>query len=191
MRTFLAYCVVVLLLTVAYSAIASTSKYSKYDGNSVVTANSGLSVGVQPIKDVESSIRVIKELQGEPFIGVWGGKPFMLTVNGSDPTEFERAHVLIAISDGEVYDVTEGRSLIYSCDYLALYYVLVIASIEGREPLTCSLWIQPAWRKEDVKFIPVERPKIKKPLCEDEEIQEIIDSWWETKVLKLEETKGK
>ncbi|MCH7472551.1 hypothetical protein IIA79_06320 [bacterium] len=141
---------------------------------------------VEP-EDVES-VRRFYVLEDMPHIAVWGGKPFFIKVQSSYPVE--PSHLYIAISDGQLYSLTDS-TLEYNCKYYPAYYGLVLAVYPNDRFEVLAFLMYSGWRPEDRDLVPEEMPEAKKPFTDDEQLQSLIDEWWETVVVPKERAKGR
>lgn len=154
-----------------------------------IATNDDISVSAEEVSDEAIAIRAAKTLCGEPFLGVYGGRDFKLTFDCYSDDKPER--MLVMIGDGRIFDVTETGSLAFKCINLYTYYFIVFTLMPDESFKSCSFYIGPAWKKEDVALVPLEEPFYIKPRFEERpDVQDRIDEWWESTVIRLENDKG-
>lgn len=162
--------IAVVLGAVAAALIATGARAARSAYLAISAESPGKSESVLSVKVYEDGVRIVAQ----------GGRPFIIHVDSSYPVE--PSQVYIAMSDGRVYRLEDG-CLDYSCDYLIRYYGLVLAVYGGGRVRALSFRTDVAWALEDDDLIPEESPAVQKPESEDEELQRIIDEWWEIEVV--------
>lgn len=135
-------------------------------------------------KSLEESKAVSKVFfkDGFLFISIWEDKPFSVEVSSSYPDE--PIEILIALSDGKVYDVTK-KAMDFRILYLIPYYGLVIAKYPDGEYETSNFQMHGKWKEPN--YLP-EKPELIMPVnLDDPQMQELIDRWWNYEVMVREE----
>ena len=131
-----------------------------------------LTVAALDDRDVHA-VRSVKELNGEYYIGVFGGKPFLLKLQSSYP--IDPVQTFVATTEGKLLAAEEGM-VQYQCDYLVPYWGLAIMVYEDGYAEGFPFRVGPAWKLDQV--VPEVFPEIIKPESDNQEVSALIESWW-------------
>lgn len=119
------------------------------------------------------SVRTVKVLDDNYYIGVYGSKEFQIEPLSSYPLPADQIYV--ATSEGKLLEPEDER-FPYQCDYLIKYWGMVIAVYPDGYIESFPFEIGPAWRKGEE--IIEEFPEISMPRTEDARVDALILDWW-------------